>query len=502
MARRSRKPQLRGSSANRPSRPEVDLGASFGGGFAVRLQPLAEFACLLALILAVVRTAVAHWFILLYPYEANFGEGGVLYDALRLARGQPIYAPAETGQWISPYPPLFAWIVSWWPTPTFFFPRLISQLAFLGSGVAVTGILRKMGLSWRAAAMAALFWYSNPYIRTFAAMGRVDTLGRFWESLALLVGLTLAGSHGNRLASGALFALGMATKQTMIAGPLTLFGYWWRESRRHALELVGTWLVFTIICYIIISIACGASFIPNVFFDIKRSLEWQSWWPWLLGFVLCNVPLLVLALWGLAKVPPEPITRFSCWAIVAGLPAVVLAAQDGADVNYFFDVTWGLCAAAALGYEHLCKKKCMTNLAGLMLVAGGILFTDWSIPARYPTAEQARQAAEVHRILAAAPKPVISEFIGFGLLVGSDPPAIPYLDKKLEEGNRRSSAPLVKRLRNKEFGAVLVTSQAGGRWSPAVLQALEQSYDQQYVFPRMFASEGEPDFAIFVPKAP
>ena len=55
------------------------------------------------------------------------------------------------------------------------------------------------------------------------------------------------------------------------------------------------------------------------------------------------------------------------------------------------------------------------------------------------------------------------------------------------------------RLRRREFGAVLITSQAAGRWSSAVLQALDESYRTDTVYSAMFAAEGEPDFAIFVP---
>lgn len=455
---------------------------------------------LLVLGAAGVQTLWAHLRILFYPYEANFGEGGLLYDAVVLARGGTIYAPVELGGWFSPYPPLYAWLVSFWPTPTFFFPRLISQVSHLACGIVLLVVLRKLGLNLVSAVCAALLYYANPFTRTFAAMGRVDMLGRFLEGLSVALGICVL-NHRRSVWGAAIFSvLAMATKQTMFAGIVNLFGYWFGQDLARAKALLKIFLAGTIFCYIIIIISFGGNFVTNVFFDVRRSLSFQMWWPWIVGFLLCNTPVLCLAGYALLRRGCRPAFQFGVWATVAGVPSVLLAAQDGADVNYFFDVTWGLCALAAVGVHALtssARALPQAFLFGVTLAAAGV---DWSVPARYPTPQQVRQAQEVEQILVSLRKPVLSEFIGFGLKAGSDPAAIPYLDKKLEESGRRTPERVIGYLKEKRLGAVLVTSQARGRWPLSLLQALETYYEQQYVFPAMFAAEGEPDFAIFTPK--
>jgi hypothetical protein len=460
----------------------------------------AEGGLLSVLAFAALRTLYADFQILRYPFEANFGEGGLLYDAVRIGRGQTIYAPASSTAWISPYPPLYALVVSLWPAPHFLWPRLISQVAQLVSGLALAVVLRRHQVSWPAAVAAALLWIANPFTRTFAAMGRVDMLGRMLESLTMVAGVCWGSAWWGLLAAAAFSALAMTTKQTMFAGALALAAWWWfQRARRRALWFAGLWLALTAICYAIVIAALSRFFLSNVFFDVGRSFEMSMLWPWLLGFLTASVAAIALAVPGVREAARSSPHRLYLWAAVAGLPSVLLAAQDGADVNYFFDFTWPLCALAALGLHALTSSNGWRAVA-LPCAAGAIiLLTDFAIPPRYPSPAQRQKAEQVRARLAAAPKPVLSEFLGFGLAVGSEPDAVPYLDKKLEEAAKRSTAPLAGRLRRREFGAVLITSQAAGRWSPAVLQALDECYRTDEVYGAMFAAEGEPDFAIFAP---
>lgn len=497
-----RRGKKRGSE-KAPSLPPSDMAGDVSG-FArssfilLRRGALAFF--LFVLVAAGAQTFWSHLRILHYPYEANFGEGGLLYDAIVLARGGTIYAPVELGGWFSPYPPLYAWLVSFWPTTTFLFPRLVSQISHLGSGIILLVVLRKLGLNWASCVSAALLYYANPFTRTFAAMGRVDMLGRFLEGLSVALGVCLVNRRSSVWSAAIFSVLAMATKQTMFAGIATLVGYWFWQDRLTAIRLLKLWLTGTIVCYIFITVAFGGSFVANVFFDVRRSLSFQMWWPWIVGFLICNIPVLCFAGYILARRECSRALGFGVWATVAGLPSVLLAAQDGADVNYFFDVTWGLCALAAVGVHALTTSARGLSAAFVFAVSLAAAGLDWSIPARYPTPQQVKQAQEIEQILVSLGKPVLSEFIGFGLKAGSDPAAIPYIDKKLEESGRRTPERVIGYLKEKRLGAVLVTSQAGGRWPVSLLQALETYYEQQYVFPAMFAAEGEPDFAIFTPK--
>ncbi|MGB9690553.1 MAG: hypothetical protein ACPL7D_00115 [Candidatus Sumerlaeaceae bacterium] len=435
-----------------------------------------------------------------YPYEANFGEGGVLFDAIRLARGETIYAPAAQGVWISPYPPLFAWLVSLWPTLNFLWPRLLSQLSHLLSAACLVALLRRTQLSWPWAMAAALLWLTNPFIRTFAAMGRVDSLGRMLESISLLAAVSLPTVVGKVAAAALLSAMAMSTKQTMFTSALALSAFWWRQRRLRSLSFIFAWLFATLCCYLIVAAILGRHFFANVFWDVRRQLSLAFLWPWLVGFLFANVVLLVLSILGMRAARRDRVGQLFLWATLASFPLILLAAQDGADVNYFFDVTWALCGLAAFGLGSLTTTPTFRRSAALLALAIGILVFEVLIPPRYPTPDQFRRAQEVAQLLAQSSKPLLTEFIGFGLRAGSDPPAVPYIDRILDVAGVRPADKLAKQVEAREFGAVQITNQAGARWPIRVLEAIDKHYRLEREFPEMFASEGEPTFFILVPK--
>src|ERR1700720_4518014 len=72
-----------------------------------------------ALLVAVGGLVVLHIGVLAYhlartlafPYDLNYGEGYVLFDAVRLSRGEPLYVDLQQFPMVrSPYPPLFPWM--------------------------------------------------------------------------------------------------------------------------------------------------------------------------------------------------------------------------------------------------------------------------------------------------------------------------------------------------------------------------------------------------------
>lgn len=498
MARRQRR-------SSSPSRSGPTLGAgvptesSRWNGLILRI---AEYALLAVVGFAVARTLYANAKILVYPYEANFGEGGVLYDALRLSRGQTIYAPAISPEWLSPYPPLYAAMVALTGAHSWFWPRSISQISHAASGIALAYVLRRLGLAWRWAVLGAGLWFANPFERTFAAMARVDMLGRALES-ATVAWVVVPPLSVVRLMGAALFsALAMTTKQTMFAGAVAVTGWLAVADRRRAGVFATSWLLLTLAAYVIVVATLGPHFIANVFRDVKREFQWSMFWPWLGGFVITSFFVLLPAVVGCAVAWRDPRRRLLIWAAAAGLPSVLLAANDGADVNYFFDLTWAVCALAAVGCARIAEASQLRAVSGLAVLAGGFLFMELAAPPVYPTAVHLEKGRRVVEFLARAPRPVLSEFVGFGLAVGSEPPAIPYLDRKLEESGLRTSRQLVDRIARQEFGAILLTSQAGGRWSPSVLAAIETNYRQALVLPEMFAAEGSPHFILLEPRRP
>ncbi len=436
-----------------------------------------------------------------YPYEANFGEGGVLYDAIRLARGEAIYQPAGLAErWLSPYPPLYQWIVSVIGAGSFVAARYISAVAAFTSAACLFILLRYAGVGWGYAGVGAALWLVSPFVNVWAGLARVDMFGRALESLAIVC-LVMIRPTGLRWAMALGFAvLAMLTKQSLIAGALTCFGLLWFVDYRKAWGFAGLWSFGTLICYGALALATNGQFLRNVFLDAGRSLELRALFEWLiLGFALSHVPQLISAACGTIAAWREARKRVFVVATVAGLPSVLLSAHDGADVNYYFDILWGTCGLATVGLEKLASRRELVPRAAAIALSAGIIASSWLIPMRWPDTRQLNQAQEVQELLKQAPKPVLTEFVAFGLAAGSEPVCVPYLDKKLEERGKWRSSSLVERIRRKEFGAIQLTSQAGNRWSPTILQTIEENYRVSAHFPAMFAAEGEPTFFVLTP---
>jgi hypothetical protein len=491
-----------------PVRGEVfELGKRGHGGRSIfidrlgeRLRVVAQVAACCIIALALARTLFANVQILLYPYEANFGEGGLLYDAIRLSQGRSIYASVASNDWFSPYPPFYAFLSSFGVRWGFLWMRGISLLSHVASAVVIVALLRRAGTPWLWALAGASFWFANPFTRTFAAMGRVDSLGRALESVTLLLGLTSMSRPAMLFSAAFVSALAMLTKQTMFAGALPLVACLWFIRRPASIKFAIEWLGATVLLYGTTFLIFGKHFITNVFFDVSRTLHASDLWPWLVGFLLCNTFGLLASIFAFKKVRAGTTNFVFLCTVLAGLPSVVLAAHDGADVNYFFDLTWGLSGMVGLGLASLESSPRVSAQLWLLSVIVGIGLTEFLIPPRYPLPREREKARQVAELLSHSSKPVLSEFIGYSLLVGSEPPCVPYLDKKLVEAGKRSCEPLVSRIRSKEFGAILITSQAGGRWPREVLEAMNGAYEEDVLFEKMFASEGEPDFLILKPR--
>jgi hypothetical protein len=324
--------------------------------------------------------------------------------------------------------------------------------------------------------------------------------GRALESLAILCFVIMRLTPLRWAMAVGFAVLAMLTKQSLIAGALTCFAMLWFVDRRKAWTFASLWSVGTVICYGALALATNGQFLRNIFLDAGRSLEPRFLFKWLvLGFAFSHLPQMISGACAAVDAWQDNRNRVFVMATVAGLPSVLLSAHDGIDVNYYFDVLWGLCGLAALGLEKLATQRGLAPRATALALGVGAIASSWLIPMRWPDARQVNQAQEVQALLIGAPKPVLAEFVAFGLAAGSEPAYIPYLDKKLEERGKRRSAPVVERIRKKEFGAIQLTSQAGNRWSPSILQAIEENYLVAAQYPLMFAAEGEPTFFVLTP---
>jgi hypothetical protein len=272
----------------------------------VKLVDLLRLGLIAALALATLGYAAfcaAHVFQLLrYPFALDYGEGPLLAQVRALAEGTPlwrIYAdPARPPFLVVNYPPVYlllAAALSYALGSALLAGRVVSLLATLAALAALAVLLRADGRrqtvdgstkysseSQRSAVgrwlpAAALLLLTVPVVREWAALMRVDMLAlalSLW-GLALMTRFDPSPQAPRAvqpaplrwitlLAPGALFALALYTKPSMLAGPLAgglwLLAGWRGLSLAARLQVALAWALLAALPLALLQWASGGWF--------------------------------------------------------------------------------------------------------------------------------------------------------------------------------------------------------------------------------------------------
>lgn len=473
-------------------------------GATTRLWPALAWLVVAVAAVGALLNLVSALRVLGYPVEVSIGEGVIQHEALRLSRGLPIYKPVdEQPWWIATYPPLFQLLAA--PGGGgLLWPRLLALASTLCSGAALAWVVWRGTASRPAALAAGLFWMGSLYVGMWAALCRVDLPGRALESAALLCVFLWPRRRAALTAAVALATLAMLTKQTMIAGgaACALF-LWWEGRRRAAVALAVAWVAATSLAYGGLNLATGGAFWDNVFVRTSRPLDFAYWGGWVGDFALRHGAWMAAALLVSPLLPRNAASRLFLCAAATALPNVVAAANDGVDLNYFFDAVWAVsglaaCALAAMADPGAGLAPWRRGAVAAVLVLGAAIGA--LNPAPAPDAAQARQSREIVAALSATGRPPLCEFVSYTLAAGHEPDHLPYLYKKLEERGAWDPAPFIAKIERKEYGAVLLTEVYSGRWSEAVLDAIERNYEPARQFGGTFITDGARTQLLLLPK--
>lgn len=457
-------------------------------------------ACCAALL---VYSAYGFIRILRVPTDVNFGEGVVQYEAWRIARGEPIYKPIQQSPYfIGTYPPLYQLIACIGGATSLLWPRLLTLASALWCSACLFLIVRKITKDSKPAAIAGALWIISPFVSNWSVLARVDMFGRALESTAVLITFFYVASGKRRilaLGSAVLFsALALLTKQNLIAGGLTCTAYLWLNRRRDAYIFIAGWIGATAFAYLVVNLVSHGWFWRNVFVDSYRKMVFQYLAVYLKWFVLAQAAWLVCAAFALANRATRASSAILACALAAAIPSIILAANDGVDRNYFFDFVWALCGLTAIAISPLLRNRFQPVLASALLLAN-LIYIGLHLLAPFPTDAQMRASTQILSTLKAIKKPVLAEFPGFALAVGSTPEYLPYMYRKLEDRGLFDPAPLVEKISRAEYGAILVTSVANVRWSTRILKAVQQAYVVAGEFDT-FMTEGSKGQILLVPK--
>ena len=410
---------------------------------------------------------------LAFPFDLDYGEGYVLNDAVRLARGEPIYVDLQQFPMVrSPYPPLFPLVWSWLvglTGPSFVAGRALSCLALLGLCGLATGnaarVVKERGCGRWPILVAPLAIVASPFVYQWAGYARVDLLALWFAAGGVLAAQWVRGWRGVLVAAG-LCTLAVWTKQTTltaavaVAIALTLRD--WRRGLAFGVAVAAPSLV----AYLALDAASGGEFTHHVIlgnasnpFLPLRALAY------LLVFGMLHLPLLAACGWWVRRAVrdmPSPVAVYVPLAVLGA----VSAGNGGSSVNYLLEPI--VACSLALPFAWRALPPSARLLGPLLACVQLAMFLHWpnglgtdylevAPHGRTPTAEDYAVGAAIDAAVQAEPGPVVAEPAGFSLRNGR-PVYLQPIDLRAEQlKGRWQSGPLVDALSTGRF-PLLITA--------------------------------------------
>ncbi|MDQ3369826.1 MAG: hypothetical protein M3680_30780 [Myxococcota bacterium] len=298
----------------------------------------------------------------LYPYDLEWMEGGMLHHALRIHNGQGIYGPPSIEFIPYLYTPLYPSMLSLFGGAfglTYTLGRVISIIALVGIAIVSAVQLSNphhahpaRGPVWAGIALAfGLFAAVYPYVEGWYDLVRADTFFLFMITAAIAGMPRFArGGHGLRgharvAAGAALLALAFFCKQTGIiyvglGGLIVLVTAWRRVpvyvATAGAIGLGGTWLLQQT------TQGWFWTYVSKIHraHDFNMDRFWKSFGNILLKFPAMTVVIglalvIVLATWRSQRALPRQAHPFLLWTATFVVSTVVGAIGWGTEFAHF-----------------------------------------------------------------------------------------------------------------------------------------------------------------------
>jgi hypothetical protein len=485
-------------------------------------------AALLALMVVVVGGAFSNGiFLIAQPYQINYGEGLVAWQAAHITDPARAFAPFDQYPFVAfQYPPLFHLATRAMDPLTgdlLMAARSVSVLSAalicLVAGWAVFQVLPRRS-SWQMRLFAAIFTAALPtslYNFSWSWLARVDTLAILLAFSGVILFTARVASVPLQILAAVLMTAGVFTRQTVLAAPLACLLVSWLIDRRIAIRMLLTMFILGGGALAFLTWWSHGQALLHLFrynqnpFSVRRAVlgllmnaryvagllvlaAGASWtvlsrvWAWMRrgGWDRLSANLR-------ANSYRRSIVLLSLYSILAGLSALAFG-KEGADINYFLEWNVSLVPLAGIllfraapgvrNLEHMRPPRLAALAIPLLLLNAGFdqARTGWlRVLGPVSAADQQRRdvfdraVAEVK----AAPGRVFSEDMNLLNQSGKEIPADPVMIQCLAAAGMWDERPFLRLIQDRNFSLIVAYDLSSReRYSPAVAEAIERAYQQ------------------------
>lgn len=470
------------SRPERMSRITVATGTAF--------ERIAWAILFLMLFAAIVFYLWRVWLHLTYPYPLDYGEGPILDQVLRLARGGNIYRVdlTQPPYVLANYPPLyyilqfpFVHLVG----PALWYGRLISVASIMTTALLVGLTVLTLTKNRIAASASAVTLLAIPYISYWSLLNRVDSLALMLSWTGLFIVVRWPRKKWGLFATGLCLAAAVYTRQTYgLAAPLAAFVWLWREnSRRSALALGAITAGLGLSAFILLNAASNGGFyfsIVTANVNDYRLAQMVAFWSKLVK----NMPILLVAGVGLFLLGNrKALNGFSLVApyLTAAAIVALTIGKVGANVNYFFELSAGLAVTSGIIFNYFYRRISWRAVACSLLAVQLVMLMLWTQRNFMPYLPERRaEAANLLQRLELVEGPVLlDEYMGLWALTGRPLYIEPIGMKHLAANGQWTQETLLEAIATHDFDIIAISpAYAEERWTAEALHQIEQSYQR------------------------
>lgn len=472
----------------------------------VRQPTLTDFILLIALMFVVfaLAQALVEYLTLAgeairYPYPLEYGEGPILDQVVRLARGETIYPATLT---LPPYrvthdPPLFHLVQA--PLiaangPAFVPGRTASLISALVSAAFLTLIAHRLTGDWLAALIGGFLLLAFPHVVFWSLFSRADTLALALSLAGLYVVLRWSQRRPGLVIASALFVLAIyARLDFFLAGPATA-ALWLvsQRRRREALWLLAGVAGASLATFLAFNLATTGGFFRHV---ITARLTGFSLFPVIGQFINLFVHAAFIIIGGILFLMLERTTEptrswhFALIYPICAALAGLAAGLPGGDVNSAYELVAAVCVLTAATIAWVGSNPWL-RIAALAVVALQLTdLRDWTREDYWPVVagkmQMRREVAQLAEMMQRAEGDVLAdEFSGLLPLQGRRIYIQPAEFMQLHQAGLWSDTALVEAIQRRTFPVIALYEPMGGtaqivrRWTPRVRQAIYANYEQ------------------------